>query len=144
MDGGHPGGGSRELGQLIDEYGEQLAADLLEVYGVDLRDIFNPKSRLTPLWILVLVKGLSEGSRFVAECRGGPEFRGWDAGRYAQVATVNAVRALQYTYITAHAKSRPKPPDSFPIPDKKIRQQSSNSFAAMAAAQMTAGRKVAE
>lgn len=142
MDGGNPDGGSRELGQLIDEFGEHLAADLLEVYGVDIRDIFARKSRLSPMWILVLVRGLPETSRFVAECRGGQQFRGWDSGRYATVAIVNAVRALQYTYITAHSKSKPKTPDPFPIPDKEIRKHAPNSFAAMAAAQMGAGRKV--
>lgn len=130
------GGGSRQLGQLIDEHGEQLAADLLEVYGVDLRDVFVPESRVTPRWILVLVRGLPESSRFVAELRGGSQFRGWDASRYAAVATVNAVRALQYTYVAAHSKSKPKPPEPFPIPDRAERRRASgpNTFAAIAAA----------
>ncbi len=132
MDGGHPGGGSRGLADLIDEYGEHLAADLLEHYRVDLRDLMHPGSPLTPLWLLVLIRGLPEGGRFNAAVRGGQEFRGWDASRYAAAATVNAVRALQHTYVSAHVKSRPKPPEPFPIPDRPKRR-GAGSFAAIAA-----------
>ena len=145
MDGYNPGGGSRGLGQLVDEYGEHLTADLLEYYDVDLRDMFVPEARLTPLYLLVLIRGLPEGSRFVAERRGGPEFRGWDTGRYIDVATVNAVRALQYTYVAANSKSKPKPPEPFPIPDKGVRQQAKgpNSFAFIAAAKIKQARRKA-
>lgn len=143
MDGGHSGGGSQGLAQLIDEYGEVIAADLKEYYNVDLRDIFNPEARLTPLWLLTLLKGLPEGSRFVAEKRGGQQFRGWDAGRYATVATVNAVRALQWTYVAAHSKSKPKPPDPFPIPESSIsKKRKPNSFALIAAKKLAQVRKV--
>lgn len=142
MDGVHPGGGSVGLAQLIDQYGEHLAADLLEFYDVDLRDIFRPEARLTPLYLLVLIKGLPEGSRFNAERRGGQEFRGWDASRYAAVATVNAVRALQWTYIAAHSKSRPSPPQLFPIPDDSVRRnEGPGSFAYIAAQQIAAARR---
>ena len=122
MDGRDSGGGSRGLAELIDEYGEHLAADLMEYYGVDLRDVLRPESRLTPLYLLTLIRGLPDDSRFNAERRGGPEFRGWDADRYIAVANVNAVRALQYTYIAAHSKNKPKPPEPFPTPDKPVRQ----------------------
>lgn len=143
MDGGDAGGGSVTLAQLIDEHGEHIAADLLEVYGVDLRDVLVAGSRLTPRFALVLIRGLPESSRYVAELRGGPQFRGWDVGRYAAVATVNAVRALQYTYVAAHSKSKPKVPESFPVPDSNSRKRSSgpNSFAVIAAAKLAADRK---
>ena len=143
MDGGHPGGGSRGLAQLIDEYGEYLVADLQEVYGVDLRDVFVPKARLTPMYLMTLVRGLPEGSRFQAELRGGQQFRGWDYDRYAAVATINAVRALQYVYVAAHSKSRPKPPASFPVPDEAVKKQSRGpgSFAFIAASKMSAPGK---
>ena len=127
MDGFHPGGGSRGVAQLIDEYGEHLAADLLEYYQVDLRDVFHPERPLTPLYLLVLIKGLPMECRFNAERRGGQEFRGWDMSRYAAVATVNAVKALQYTYIAAHSKNRPKPPEPFPMPDQPEREPSHQS-----------------
>lgn len=138
MDEGRTGGGSRELGQLIDEFGEHLSADLLEVYGVDLRDVLRPGSTLSPQWVFVLIRGLPESSRFVAEQRGGPQFRGWSVDRYAAAATVNAVRAMQYTYVAANSKTKPKPPDPFPVPDTQVRKRSTgpNSFTAIAAAAM--------
>ncbi len=142
MDGGNPGGGSVGLAQLIDEYGEHLAADLLEHYRVDLRDIFVPQARLTPLYLLVLIRGLPDDCRFNAERRGGQEFRGWGTSRYVSVATVNAVRALQYTYVAAHSKSRPRPPEPFPTPDGVHRKKfGPGSFAFMAAQQLAAGQK---
>ncbi len=143
MDGENPIGGSRGLAELVDEYGEYLAADLQEYYGVDLRDIFVPEARLTPLYLLVLIRGLPEDCRFNAERRGGQEFRGWDTDRYASAAIVNAVRGLQYTYIAAHSKSKPKPPDPFPIPDKQTRRKAKGpgSFAFIAAQQIAAAKR---
>lgn len=143
MDGSYPIGGSRGLAELIDEYGEQLAGDLLEFYDVDLRDIFVPEARLTPLYVLTLIRGLPEDCRFNAERRGGPQFRGWDTSRYAAVATVNAVRALQYTYVAAHSKNKPKPPDPFPIPDSPVRRKNKGpgSFAFIAAHKLAAAKR---
>lgn len=143
MDGGNAGGGSRGVAELIDEYGEHLAADLLEVYGVDLRDVLDPEARLTPLYLLTLIRGLPEDCRFNAERRGGQVFRGWDASRYINVAVVNAVRALQYTYVAAHSKSRPRPPEQFPIPDLRVRRKNTGpgSFAYIAAQQLAAAKR---
>lgn len=145
MDGGYPSGGSQGLAQLVDDYGEYLAADLLEYYQVDLRDLFHPTKPLTPLFLLVLIRGLPEDCRFNAQRRGGQEFRGWDASRYASVAMVNAVRALQYTYVSAHSKNRPKPPEPFPVPDSGRREKKSGpgSFAFMAAQQIEAAKRKA-
>lgn len=144
MDGGDPGGGSRGLAELIDEYGEQLAADLLEFYDVDLRDVLRPEARLTPLYLLVLIRGLPEDSRFNAERRGGRQFRGWDESRYATVAIVNGLRALQWTYVAAHSKNKPPLPDPFPIPDQSVRRKNNGpgSFAFIAQAKIAAARKV--
>lgn len=142
MDGRHPSGGSRGLAELIDDYGDVLTGDFQEYYGVDIRDIFDPVKPLTPARFLVLIKTLPEGSRFIAERQGGQEFRGWDAGRYATVSIVNAVRALQWTYVAAHAKSRPKPPEPFPTPgDKKPVRKKDNMFATIAAAKLAEVRK---
>lgn len=140
MDGIDSIGGSVWLGQLIDEFGEYIACDLTETYGIDLRDIFREDSDMSPRWLLSHIKNLPLGSRYYSEQRGGQQFRGWDESRYAAVATVNAIRALQYTYITAHSKKRPKMPEMFPVPEKEIVQKkvTPNSFAAMAAAAMVA------
>ncbi|AHY27087.1 tail assembly chaperone [Mycobacterium phage Phantastic] len=136
-------GGSAALARLIDDYGDAVAADLMETYGVDLRDIFVPESRLTPKWVLVLIKELPVGSRFYSEKRGGPQFRGWDESRYTLAAIVNAVRALQHTYLAAHMKSTPKPPEPYPTPDRNTRKKNNNkpnSFASIAAQMIAAKR----
>ncbi|QFG04600.1 tail assembly chaperone [Mycobacterium phage Keziacharles14] len=139
-------GGSRTLAELVDDYGDCIFADLWSEYGVDLGDIFVPESRLTPRKTLILIKELPISSRFFAEKQGGPQFRGWDESRYTMVAIVNAVRALQYTYIAAHSKSRPKAPASYPIPKKtrsSLQEQLAKpgSFAYIVAAQMRAAKK---
>lgn len=142
MDGGDPAGGSRALAELIDRYGEYLVPDLLNYYGVDLRQLFLPESRLSPRFVISLIKGLPIESAFVAERRGGQQFRGWDESRYALVATVNAIRALQYTYVAAHSKTKPKTPDPFPIPERKTTQaEKPGSFAFIAAAKLAAAKK---
>lgn len=126
MDVGNVGGGSYTLGQLIDSYGDEIAADLFEVYRFDLREVFTT----SPKWVLNLIVQLPPGSRFYAARRGGPQFRGWDETRYLLVAVANSIRGLQWTYVAAHSKRRPPTPDMLPIPDtEKKRKDGPGSFA---------------
>lgn len=146
MDGNHFVGGSIWLGELIDKYGDFIASDLLETYNIDIRGMFKDDSDLSPRWLLSHIMNLPISSRFYAEQQGGQQFRGWDESRYAMVATVNAIRALQYTYISAHSKRKPKPPEPFPVPEatvkKRRKQTGPGSFAFIAAAKMAKSRKV--
>lgn len=148
MDVGDSAGGSRQLARLIDEYGDVVAADLMEYYKVDLRDIYRPEANLTPRYLFVLLKGLPVGSRFNSEKRGGQQFQGWDESRYMQASLINAVRALQYTYVQAHSKKKIQQPDLFPVPDRKQTTQSQiskpGSFANVAAQMILAARKKRE
>ena len=137
MDGFDQFGKSAAVGQLIDEFGEVLAADLAEYYNIRLTDLFTPGSGLTPGFLLALIKNLPIGSRFVAERRGGVEFRGWDHDSYALAAVVNAIRSLQFTYIAAHSKSKPAAPKPFPVPDRPVSPGvKSGMFAQMASAHL--------
>lgn len=145
MDGGDSAGGSTELARLIDRYGEILVADLLHYYGVDLRDVFVPGSGLSARRAMTLIKYLPMESAFVAERRGGQHFRGWDEGRYINVAAVNALRGLQHTYVSAHAKNKPKAPEPFPVPDKRQQNRSKpGSFANLAQARIAAAKRKKE
>ena len=121
MDGGHPVGGSRVLIGLIDEHADEIVGDLKLYYGVDVRDLFRDDSPISPRYVLSLVLHLPLGSAFVAEQRGGPRFRGWDHGMYAQVALINAVRTSNYLFVCANSdpkKKKPTPPEPYPTPDE--------------------------
>ena len=142
MDAGHAAGGSVALGQLIDDYGSVIAADLAEVYHVDLRDLY--REGLSPRWWLNLIVQLPPGSRFYAEKRGGPAFRGWDEDRYAMVAVVNAVRALQWTYVASKSKRKPPALQPFPIPDDARRKKDGPGTFAFIAKQKLAELKQKE
>lgn len=100
---------------------------MLEVYRVDLRDVFTTAS---PRWLLLLITQLPAGSRFYAAHRGGPQFRGWDETRYLLVALVNSIRVLQWTYVASHSKRKPPAPEMVPVPDvEKKRKDGPGSFA---------------
>lgn len=135
MDGGYLAGGSAALAGLIDQYGEVLIASLKHEYQVDLGDIFVPGSGLTPKLALTYIKYLPLGSAFMAERRGGQEFRGWDESRYVNVAMVNGLRTLQHIYVSAHTKGKTAAPEPYPIPDrrkKKDQAKTPGSFANLA------------
>jgi len=137
VDGIHLGGKTATLCELIDEFGDVIAADLAEVYNIRLTDLFRPSSGVTPGFLLALIRHLPAGSRFVAERRGGVEFRGWGHDSYALAAIVNAIRSLQFTYIAAHSKSKPTPPKPFPVPDRPVSPGvKSGMFAQMASAHL--------
>lgn len=120
----------------------------MEHYKVDLRDIYRPEASLSPRFLFVLIKGLPMGSRFNSEKRGGSQFQGWDDSKYMQAALINAVRALQYTYVQAHSKKTIQPPDPFPVPDRKATTKSQvnkpGSFANVAASLINTARKKRE
>ena len=143
MDGDHPAGGSRFLAELIDQFGEVLVADLKSEYQVDLRDIFVEGSGLSPRLALTYIRYLPMGSAFVAERRGGQQFRGWDESRYISVASVNGLRSLLHVYISAHTKGKTKPPEPYPIPDRKKKNQADKpgSFAAIAKSKLDASKR---
>ena len=125
---------------MIDFYGDEIATDLLEVYQVDLRDVFTAK--VSPKWLLMLITQLPPGSRFYAARRGGAQFRGWDEDRYLMAAIVNSIRVLQWTYVAAHSKRKPPEPDMVPIPDvEKKRKDGPGSFAHTAKLKLEAAKQ---
>ncbi|BBC53828.1 putative tail assembly chaperone [Mycobacterium phage PP] len=149
MAGAGPGGGSLELARLIDEHGEHLLADLKLHYGVDLRDLFSEVNPISPRYALALARHMrpSDSATFAA-MRGGPEFRGWDEGRYLEVAQTDALRGLLYAFILAHTgknSRKPKAPEPWPIPDRKNRREreknTPGSFTRLVAAMLAKKRQ---
>ncbi|AHJ86392.1 tail assembly chaperone [Mycobacterium phage 40AC] len=138
-------GGSRVLAGLIDKHGEAILSDLLHYYRVDIRDLFSEENPLSPRYVLALIVWLPTDSAFAASCRGGPQFRGWDADRYAMVSAVNELRAGNHlTLLINRDRSKPKPkaPEPFPTPDeeKKSTAPKPGSFASMVVAAKRAAR----
>jgi hypothetical protein len=104
----------------MDEHADAVVGDLLQYYNVDARDLFREVSPLTPKYVLGLIMQLPLGSAFVAEQRGGAQYRGWDHAMYAQVALINAVRTSNYLFLCANSnpkKKAPEQPDPYPTPD---------------------------
>lgn len=127
---------------MIDEWGGAIYTDLLNYYGVDLRDLFRPGGNLDPLLVLTLIHYLPADSAYVAERRGGQQFRGWDDGRYLDAIQATELRTIAWMYASAHSDRKPKPPNPIPIPDhSKKRSRDGGMFAQMAEARIQAARR---
>lgn len=132
---GDRAGGSAQLAQLIDSYGEYLIPDLQHYYGIDLRELFSEVDPLSPRWVLTHIRGLPMTSLFVAHVRGGARYIGWDEGRYMQATLIDAVRSLIWITVMANSdpkKRKPEHPEQYPVPgltEKKKRDARPGSFA---------------
>lgn len=152
MDEESTSGGSAQLAVLIDKYGEYLIPDVKQYYGIDLRDLFSEDDPMSPRWALMHITSLPVDSATVAEQRGGQQFRGWDEGRYMMATLINAIRISNYYFILANTdpeKSKPKPPDNYPLPDGNAKTKAKakdkpGSFTFIAKARAAAVRKKRE
>ena len=111
--------------------------------------MFSDVDPLSPRYVLSLITHLPTDGAFYADRQGGQEFRGWDTDRYALVSLVNAQRAGNHIQLMINRdpkRAAPKPPDPFPIPgvDQKSNAPKPGSFAAIAAAMITAQRRKKE
>lgn len=127
MDGVCTGGGSLALASLIDKAGEAIFQDFQDVYGLNLIDMI--RDDVPPVEILLLIRGLKLGSRFVAIAQGSPEFTGWDVTQYQLANLIDAVNYTTYVLTAANSKRKPKAPKPTHRPKKEGRR-SNNQFAA--------------
>jgi hypothetical protein len=119
---------------------------LKRYFGIDLRDLFSDENPLSPRWVLLHIQQLPMGSSFVAEIRGGIQFRGWDEDRYMRAAFIDSVRVLQYILILCNSdpnKPKAQPPDPYPLPDnvKRTEQDSPGSFGFIAKKKIAEARR---
>lgn len=120
MDGRHPAGGSAELADLIDRYGEILLPELNHEFGIDLRELFSDQPPFSPRYVLAHIKWLPIGSAFIAEMRGGQQYRGWNEDRYAITRLIDLIAVSNYLFLMANRdpkKRAPEPPEPYPTPD---------------------------
>lgn len=139
MGGTFSGGGSLVLAGLIDQAGEAIFQDFQDVYGLNL--VHMIRDDVPPVEILMLIRGLQVGSRFVAVLRGSPDFVGWDLNTYQMATLIDAVNYVTYAVIAANSKRKPKEPKPAYRPTKAGRK-SNNAFAAQL--EMAKQRKLKE
>lgn len=97
------------------------------------------RENVPPVEILLLLRGLKIGSRFVAQAQGSPEFVGWDVLQYQIATLIDAVNYTTYVLTAANSKRKPKPPKPTYRPKKEGRK-ANNQFAAQL--EMAKKRKV--
>lgn len=125
MGGRYTGGGSLVLASLIDRAGEAIYQDFRSEYGLNLRECVG--GQLPPLEIIILIRGLKVGSRFVSELQGGPQFLDWNIVAYQLANLTDAVNNNTFVVTAANSKRKPKQPKPVYRPKKETRQ-STNMF----------------
>jgi hypothetical protein len=121
----HAAGGSFQLAELIDKYGEHIYRDLHEYAGgLNLVEILRDGSGYSPRQILLLIQGLPLQSATVAMMRGGQEFRGWDQDRYLSAALFDAVKENTFAFISANSKRKPPAPEPMWRPKEQTKKKS--------------------
>lgn len=148
MDRGHRSGGSLELARLIDEAGEDLIPDLKHYYGIDLRDLFSEERPLSPRWALMHALHLPMESAFIAQLRGGDQFRGWGPDRYMAARMIDLQAINNWMFLSANSDpdgKKPEMPEPFPLPDdikrKKQLKDRPGSFGFMAKTLLAKAKK---
>lgn len=140
MDGGYPGGGSRQLVRLIDEHGWYLVPDTLATYGVDLRDLVSDEGELSPRRALALIYGLPPGCPSWARLQGDPELTGWDTKTYLLAGLIESVRENTFATVQVKSRKKLKRPEPMQLPGAKPNKKKpeQNLFLRMANAQFKA------
>lgn len=112
MDRADPGGGSLYLGELIEEYWEELDRDFHFFHGIDLMEELWVKKETTlgPRRLLNFIQRFPEGSEFWAAQAGGREHRDWSTSVYMQASIINAVNSLTLAMTNAPKSVRTKFP----------------------------------
>lgn len=136
MAGGHSAGGSLQLAELIDKYGEKIYSDLHRYAGgLNLVDALQDDSGYSPQLLISLITNLPIESNTIAAMRGGDEYVGWGIDRYLRANLIDAVNKNTYAFLLANSKNKPEKPEPTYRPGKKENDKPKpNSFATMAAA----------
>jgi hypothetical protein len=119
-------GGSLILASLIDKAGEALFQDFQDVYGLNL--IHMIRDDVPPLEIILLIRGLKLGSRFVAVLQGSEEFVGWDAQTFQLATLIDSVNYTTWAVVAANSKRKPKEPKATYRPSRNGRKKPNNAF----------------
>lgn len=137
---GHAGG-SRVLGELIDEYGDELDYEFTQA-GIDLVEVIAGRTNWCPGRLLSFIEQLPEDGPFKAALQGGPEYRGWDIKTFLLADIWDGLSTNTLVSGTWQKGKAPKIPP-YPRPGAKRKEpekpQTLEGLHAMFAAQLAAG-----
>lgn len=125
MGGVDSGGGSLALASLLDKAGEAIYQDFQSEYGLNLKDLVD--GGRSPFEILMLIRGLKLGSRFITLLQGSEEFLDWNINTYQMATVIDAINNVAYAVIAANSKRKPKAPKPAYRP-KKGGRRTNNAF----------------
>lgn len=125
MGGDLSGGGSLVLASLIDQAGEAIYQDFRSEYQIDFT--WAVAGGMAPFEIMLLIRGLKVGSRFVSVLQGGNQFQDWNTLAYQMATLIDAVNYATYAIIAANSKRKPKQPKPTYRPTRETRR-SKNMF----------------
>ncbi|MFF3555325.1 hypothetical protein ACWD4V_16035 [Streptomyces tsukubensis] len=105
MDGGRGRGKLLSLRAAINQYGAEIAADLLRFYGIDIRGLVT--GELSPGFCLALIEHLPPESAFKSRllAEGGIHDPGWDRNTFLLADLLDAIQSLHTSFVRSKVKN---------------------------------------
>jgi hypothetical protein len=85
------------------------------------------QGQVSPTEIVILIRGLRPGSRFVSLMQGGEQFQEWNVMAYQMANIIDAINNNTYVLTAANSKRKPKAPKPSYRPSK-AKQKPQNAF----------------
>lgn len=85
------------------------------------------QGEVTPTEVILLIRGLKVGSRFVAQMQGGEQYQEWNLMAYQMANIIDAINNNTYVLTAANSKRKPKAPKPTYRPGK-VKNKSQNAF----------------
>jgi hypothetical protein len=85
------------------------------------------QGEMTPSEVMLLIRGLGPGTRFVARMQGGDQFREWNLIAYQMANILDAINHNTYVLTAANSKKKPKAPKPVYRP-AKTKAKPQNAF----------------
>jgi hypothetical protein len=107
-----------QLDELLTAYGRLIEADLQQVYGLNIADVWRADSTLSARRALNLVEQLkyTPDSRFRAAALGSLEFVGWGPQEVISSQIHDRINDNSVITVKAQGGKVKRPPEPYPIP----------------------------
>lgn len=113
-----------QLDELLSEYGRLVEADLQQVYGIDMRDVWRTDSTLSVRRLLNLVEQLKyvPESRFRAAAIGNLDFVGWGPAEVISSQIHDRINDNSVITVKSQGGKVKRQPEPYPIPRAEAKQ----------------------